>query len=703
MNPSHRKKLSLLIAMLGAIPASAWADTELSEVVVQAPHNNNSGGYNPATSTTATKIQAPLRDIPQTVNVVSKDVLHDQNAMSIQDALQNVAGIGFSVGDGQRDQVMIRGFSAINDQFVDGIRDDALYFRDLSNIERVEVLKGPSSVLYGRGSSGGLVNRITKKPRANPIQEVGTTFGSSGQLRGEFDLGSANEANTLLFRLTGAAEDSENFRNKYFLERQAIAPSLTWKLQERTTLTVQADYLKDKRLSDQGLPSYHGAPVNVATDTYYGPANARDRAYVESEVSSTTTSLDHSFAPNLKLHSSLRTYDYSLDRNYTPVGSIKDGATPTITLSQARRKRDENGYYWQNELNHDLEIGSMRHQLLYGIEIGQQHKSEWLASRNSALTYDLFNPVLVDLAAIPDSTVPSTNARTKIDIAGLYLQDLASLAPQWKLLAGIRYDHLRQSRDDLTSKNMDLKRTDNTFSPRLGLVYQPSSQLSLYGSYSRSFQPIAESYTLKANSDDLKPTRTVNLEIGSKYDLGADASINLALFQMSQTNIQVADPNNTSYSLAVGEQRTRGVELSFNGEIAPRWELLSAYSYMLGRITKSTEKTSTGAPYQGNIAALTPRHSFNVWLKHKIGNGYYAAAGARSESSRYASSDNLVSLAGYTVFNLGAGYEAKNYDVTVTLKNLFDRKYFVAAHSGANDYNMPGDPRTLLVGARYRF
>ncbi|MGH8716890.1 MAG: TonB-dependent receptor, partial [Burkholderiales bacterium] len=409
------------------------------------------------------------------------------------------------------------------------------------------------------------------------------------------------------------------------------------------------------------------------------------------------------FSDTLKLHSVLRGYDYSLDRNYTTIAKVTESANPTVTISQTRRLRDEDGYYLQNELSQKVQWGGTRHQILYGLELGRQNKSEQLSSRNNVATYSLFNPVLATLSPLPANIVPSADNKNRVNIAALYLQDLVTLNPQWKILGGLRYDKLEQKRDDRTSRNVDLQRTDNTLSPRLGAVYQPTEQVSLYASYSRSFQPISDSFSFRANSDQLKPTQTVNKEIGAKLDIGAKASLTAALFDMSQTNIQVADPVNPNFSVPVGKQRTRGLELTFAGEIAPRWEIISGYAYMNGTITESTERTSAGTPFQGNTAALTPRHGLNLWLKRKFDNGYYVAGGGRAESARYASPDNLTVLPGYGVINLGAGYEAQKFDVAVTLKNLLNRKYFVAAHSGANDYNLPGEPRSVLVSARYRF
>lgn len=674
-------------------------ESSLPTIVVQAKKTEPT--YQVKVSSTATKTAALLHDVPQTVNVVNKTVMRDQNAASVQDALINVPGLSASVGDGQRDQTVIRGFINLTDQFVDGVRDDALYYRDLSNIEQIEVLKGPAAVVYGRGSAGGIVNRVTKKPNANPVQEVGVMFGSRGQKRGEFDLGTTSSDQDMQFRVTGAVEDSSSFREGYFLNRQAIAPSALFKISPDTTVMVQADYLHDKRLADQGVPSYHGRPVDVPIKTYYGAANGRDRAYVESDVLSSAVTLDHRFSDTLKLHSVLRAYDYSLDRNYTTV--VVNEKTAKVAITQTKRLRDEKGVYLQNELSQILNLGSVKHDILYGLELGRQDKSERLYSVRNVATYNLFAPVLVNFSAIPPNAPARNDNKSQFDIYGLYLQDFVTITPEWKLLAGARFDRIEQNRDDRTKANIDQDRTDNTISPRIGLVYQPIEAVSLYASYSKSYQPIADSFTFYANSDELEPTETNNKEVGVKWDLMPQVSLTTSVFEMSQSNIQNADPLNPTLAIPIGEQRTRGVELSFTGKIAPQWDVLAGYSYMKSEILNSTAKTSKGKSFNGNEASLTPRNSFNVWIKHKLNDGFYVAVGGKAESSRFASADNLTTLPGYGVMNLGAGYESAKFDINATLQNVLNRKYFVSGHSGANDYNMPGAPVTLAVGARYRF
>ncbi|MEG1734341.1 MAG: TonB-dependent receptor plug domain-containing protein, partial [Comamonas sp.] len=380
---------ALGLAFSGAVMAQQAAEATLGEVQVQSGREL-APSYNPPTATSATKMEAPLRDIPQTVNVIPQSLLRDQAVQSMQDALKLVPGVGLSHGDGQRDQITIRGFTAIADQFVDGLRDDALYFRDLSNIEQIEVLKGPASVLYGRGSSGGLINRITKKPGVN-LSEVGLTVGSWNQRRGEFDLARAPEDSRFALRVTGALEKADSYRDPQFLDREALSASMLFKASASTNVLLQVDHLKDSRITDFGIPALNGRPINVRPGAYYGAANARDADVSTAKVDSLSLTLNHRFSDSLSLRNAFRTYDYSLVRRNTLVGSVNEKAL-TASLTRGNVNRDEDGFFNQTELTHKTTLAGMEHQFLYGVEMGRQDKSQRVLSQ-SAGTISLFNPV----------------------------------------------------------------------------------------------------------------------------------------------------------------------------------------------------------------------------------------------------------------------------------------------------------------------
>ncbi|MGB9037562.1 TonB-dependent siderophore receptor [Acinetobacter calcoaceticus] len=677
-----------------AVEAEQQAVTNLPTISVKA-EKEKSLKQEVGQASSATKGLVQLKDVPQIVNVVPKQVLREQTVTSMQGALQNVAGLSFSVGDGQRDQVMIRGFSAITDNYVDGIRDDALYFRDMSNVERIEVLKGPASVLYGRGSAGGLVNKINKKPMDESLREVSLIGGTTGQRRAEVDV-NEKVAENVKVRLTGAVEDSDGYRDQAFLKRQAVAPSLQWDISDKTKLLIQADYLHDDRLADQGFPTdpITGKPVKTNPKTFYGALNGKEVGDVDTEISSQTISLDHEFNDNLKYHGAVRHYNYSLDRQYS-VDSHQKLPADQIQLTQNKRLRNEDGVYVQQELSSLFNTGFLKHNTLIGAEYSKQHKDEFVWSKARQIT-NIFNPELENWAPLDTSVAAETNNSNTFENYGIYLQDLMTVTDQLKVLVGLRYDNLSQDRNNKV-KSQILNRTDNTYSPRIGVVYQPVSNISFYTSYNRSFQPLADSFVLYKNSDDLSPTKTENVEVGAKWDVNDQLNVTLALFEMSQTNIQNQDPANPNQALLAGEQKTKGVELSLTGQLTDQLSVLAGYSYMDGKI----EKSAIGLT--GNHSALTPNNTVNLWLKYQLNDHWYAAVGGRGESSRFSAPDNKNVLPGYAVVNAAVGYQSERYDVNLNLNNLFDRDYFVSGHSGANDSNMMGDPLNAQIALRYRF
>jgi len=655
--------------------------------------------YNPPVASSATKIEAPLRDIPQTVNVVPQSVLRDQGARSMQDVMRAIPGIGLSHGDGQRDQVTIRSFSAISDQFIDGLRDDALYFRDLSNIEQVEVVKGPASVLYGRGSSGGLINRITKKPGIDR-NEVTLQVGSWNQRRGEFDLAQTFGDKTVAFRITGAVERADSYRDQQFLNREALAPSAAIKLGDDTRLLIQGEYLSDRRVTDFGIPAYRGRPVDVATGTYYGAANSRDVDYSQADVSAFGFTLDHRFNSEWSVRNAFRAYDYSLDRNNTLVGSVNEAAR-TASLNRSNVRRQEDGYFNQTELTQKVTMTGMQHQLLYGIEIGKQNKDQVFRTRNNVATVSLFNPVLPVLP-LTVTTAPSTDNLGIMTVTSGYVQDLATLSEHWKALVGIRYDRFEQETRERRPGQRDVERTDSAWSPRAGLVFQPNLSQSYYVSYSKSFQPSAEGFALAANNAQIAPEETTNQEVGAKFDfLDGMASATASLFRVERTNIKTTNPA-TNTLVPLGVQRTNGAELSLSGDLTHGWQIWSGYAWLDAEMVSSVA-IDAGQPVQGKRPTLTPKQSANLWLTKSLGQGFGAGGGLNYVGERFANPGNTVTLPGYTTFDTMAYYRAKGFDVQLNLMNLFDRKYIISAHGSSPNLNLPGAPRSAQLTVRYAF
>lgn len=669
-------------------------------------------GYSAAVSSTATKGSAPLRDIPQAVNVVPEQLMRDQGVRSMQDALRNVPGVGFSHGDGQRDQLVIRGFTAIADQFMDGIRDDALYFRDLSNIEQVEVLKGPAAVLYGRGSSGGLINRVTKKPRFDATDGEATLgLGSHGYLRGTLDTNVVlNES--AAFRLNAAQEDSDSYRDQQFTKRYSLAPSLALKLGSATNLLLQYTQAKDKRLTDFGIPALNGAPVNVPASTYYGSPNAARDDTSTSQVKTFTGTLNHRFDDALSVRNTSRIYTYELDRYNTLTNGTTNPVNMTVGRGRSIILRDESGYFNQTDLTYKNSVAGLAQEWLAGVELGRQKRRAESVNGGTVDRVNILNPGRVQppsiaaSAYLADSAIPN---HTVQDIFGLYIQDQLTLSPQWKALAGVRYDRFAQT-TTFERKLAALERTDTAWSPRAGLVWQPSETQSYYVSYSRSFQPSAETFALAASNVGNAPEITQNREIGAKLDfLDGALSVTAALFNLERTNIKNTDPANAALSINVGTQRTNGLELTANGKLPGRWDVSAGYAYLAARMVASVARVSTtqlplvSVSSLGKVPSLTPKHSGFVWGMKDLGDGLRLGGGLNYMGERYTSLTNQVTLPAYLTLDLAASYAWGRYTLDANLKNAANKKHIISSHGSNDNLILPGPPRQLQVTLGLKF
>lgn len=678
----------------------------LPEVKVRATQD---AGYAPAASTSATKTNAPLRDVPQAVNVIAQQLMRDQAARSMQDVLRNVPGVGMSSGDGQRDQVTIRGFTAIADQFIDGIRDDALYFRDLSNIERVEVLKGPAAVLYGRGSSGGLINRVTKKPRPGSFGEVTLNLGSHSLKRVSFDA-NTQASDKAAVRVTGAYEDSGSFRDQGFIQRSSLAPAVTVKLGQDTRLLVQGEFAKDKRITDFGVPAFAGRPVDVPAGTYYGSGKARRDDATATDVSSVTAALDHRFSDALSVRNVTRTYTYKLDRNNTLPGGTVDTATLTVGRSRGQVARQEDGYFNQTDFIYRSAPGGIKQDWLFGLEVGRQNKYQNFVNQGNIDRVSIFNPGAVVPPPFSAAVLAAANPSNSVfKVLGLYVQDQMTLAPEWKALLGVRYDSFRQA-TEFVRTGAPLAREDKTWSPRAGLVWQPSDTASYYMSFSKSYQPSAESFPLAANNAGSPPEQTRNREVGAKLDLlDGLLSVTAAWFNLERSGIKTADPARPAVLLNVGTQRTNGLELTASGQLPQGIELSASYAYLDALITRSTATQGSPQtpvvqiPLQGKRPSLTPRHSAFVWAVKQLGNGFSAGGGLNYSADRFASPSNAVVLPGYVTADLAGYYRSRRFDVALNLKNVTNRKYAVSGHGSNDNLIVPGAPRELQLAVTYKF
>jgi catecholate siderophore receptor len=698
-------------------PATYGVDVFLNPLVV---YGGEDDPFFAPSASSATKTETPLLDLPQTVNVVPRDLFSLQGARSIEDALSNVAGVSPSVGDGQRDQVYIRGFSAQYDQYLDGVRDEAMYFRDLSNIDRVEVLEGPSAVLYGHGSAGGIVDRISRLPSATAVGSLDVTYGSWNQRRAELDSGGPLGSPSLTYRFDAAAEDSGGFRDQYFLQRYHLSPSIAWQASPNTRILVQFDYLNDLRLDDLGIPAlvgpagsgFPGGAPPLPISSYYGSPNSFDNDYVRAVVDTATLTLDHQSSSSVALHEVFRGEHYTLDRNnmlptgvYLPAGGSYTGNLDNVWVNRSQRHilRFENDLFNQLEASLTATTAGIGHMVLLGLEVGRQ-SADSNSKQYNAPAVALIDPVLTDV--LP-GTAPASYTVTAVraDTAGLYLQDQLTLAEHWKALLGIRGDYYEVLQQNKLAPLNQIESLNHTVSPRVGVVYEPTHNLSLYGTVSQSFSPASgDGISTAANTAALAPLRATNFEIGAKHSFFGDSlSATVALFQLTR-DITETNPL-TTLTTAAGQQRSRGLDLVLAGRLTKRWSVSASYE-LLDPVIVNGGLDSGGILLDGKTPSLVPRNSASLYTTFDLGHGFGVGGGTVSMGGRFTSNDDSVTLPAFTVLNAVAYHRHGRWEARINVNNLLNHRYFITAGEGTDHTGqtaMPGAPFNVSVSLLWHF
>ena len=670
-------------------------------------------GYRATVATGAMRMPTSLLDTPQQVQVLTGDLLQARGADSMKAALEVVPAVGLQLGEGRRDNFFIRGFNAVGDMYVDGVRDDAQYYRDLSNTERIEVIEGPAAVLYGRGSSGGLINRVTKKPSMEgTLAELSYSTGSYGEQRGSADLDTIVQGTkkTLGFRLTGAAEHEGSQRHSYWEDRYTFAPTLLWKPSQATSVSLQAERLRDDRLPDRGIPYLPatGAPADVPVGNFYGYVGPLAGSnFIHSAVTDETFDAKHTFRNGWTAHAVQRIAGYAT--NFTNMYAT--GVTLNAAGDYLVGRGEYNGTQgWQLafttvEWYRTGRWLGVTNTVLAGVEYGREatDSTQYNGPTNqtpvSLLAPALVAPVL--------STTLSRNNRFLGQTQAAYGQDLVSFKHGWKLLLGLRLDDFRQTLELRPPTNVtpnvtpNLGRTDIAASPRIGVVESLRPWASLYTNYSRTFDPSGEGLSLATNNVELKPEVTQNYEGGAKFNLYGDKLLLTAsVFRLDRTNIKTTDPNNPLALLNLGEQRTNGAELGFQGSPARHWQVYGGYAWLDGRIV-SSNTLSNGVSLEGRRPAMNALHSASFWTTYSFGGGWGVSGGLVARARQFAATDNLAQLPAYARVDAAVFYRKAHYELQANLQNLGNIRYYDAAQSDYQIY--PAAPISGVVTARWRF
>ena len=643
----------------------------------------------PVRSTTATRTDTPLRDVPQSVTVINREVMAQQTMQGIADVVRYVPGVGIAQGEGNRDTPVFRGNSSTSDFFVDGIRDDVQYFRDLYNVERVEALKGPNAMIFGRGGVGGVLNRVTRQADWKPAHELTLQGGSWGDRRVSGDLGQLVTGN-FAARVTGVYEKSDSYREGAGLSRYGINPTVAYALGNDTMLRAGFEHFHDDRTADRGISSFAGRPVATDPSTFFGNAALSNS---EATVNAVSASLDHRFSDRVTLRSRVGYGDY--DKFYQNVfpGAV-DASGKNVSISAYNNAMQRQNLFSQTDFVSTL--GG--HTILAGVELGRQVTDNFrntgfftsVGSNVAAVSVPLTNPTTSLPITFRQNATDADNHGTAT-IAALYVQDQLVLSPHWQVIAGLRYDSFRVDfRNNRTAS--DFASRDGLVSPRLGLVYKPIDPMSLYASYSLSYLPRAgeQLSSLNLTNQSLDPEEFRNYEMGLKWDVARKLELTGAVYRLDRGNVAVPDPINPALSTLVDGQRTEGVELSAAGNVTNAWSILGAYAYQEGEITQSISATAQA----GARLAQLPRHSASLWNRYDLSQRWGVGLGLIHRGAVFTSTDNTVTLPAFTRVDAAVFYTVTEHlRAQVNIENLFDTRYYAYAHSNTNI--TPGSPRAV--------
>lgn len=649
--------------------------------------------YAGADGSTAMRTPTPIIDVPQAVSVLTSDQLEDQAVTQLNDALRYVPGVSLETGEGHRDEVFIRGQETTADFYLDGLRDDAEYYRSLYNVERVEVLKGANALIFGRGAGGGAINRVSKTASPDaPGFGLATQIDSYGAfaLTGDANL-PAGEG--FAFRITGSYEEFNNHRNFYEGRFIGLTPTLTAQLGPDTRLTATYTYDDDSRSTDRGVPSLDGLPLMGFDRTFFGD---REYNHAEAQVHIARTRIDHAFSTGWSVNASLQYADY--DKFYSNIVPGGGTTASTVTLSGYESGTDRQNLIGQVNLVGQFETGGIGHTLLLGAEFSNsdtdavRDQARFNGGADSSVTV-----ALEEVIAVPDFVlVPQRASTSELSTFSAYAQEQLDIGIL-QLVAGVRYD-----RFDLTSTNFiadfDGARVDDRVSPRFGVIVKPQDNLSLYASYAESFLPQSgDQFTVLSQvSEALEPELFENIELGLKYAPHRDLLLTAALFRLTRSNTQAVDPD-TNLTTLLGESQVEGFELGLAGEPADGLSVSLGYTYLDGKITEDPDASDIGTVLQ-----QLPRHQLTAWTRYDLTDRFGIGGGLVHQSRQFASMSNNVVLPAYTRVDAALYFNATDtLSLQFNVENLFDENYYASAHGDNNI--QPGTPLNATIGARLKF
>lgn len=654
----------------------------------------------------ALRSPTPIINVPQSLSIITADQIAQQGFDSIGDIIDYTPGVNTSQGEGHRDAVVFRGVRSTADFFIDGVRDDVWYYRPLYNIEQVEILRGPNALLFGRGGTGGILNRVTKKAEPG---ETFTGYAASVDSFGGFSLqldGNVSTSDTSAFRLNGMYESLDNHRDFFDGERIGFNPTARFELSPATTLDLSYEYVDHERFIDRGIPTGpDGKPVEALKDIVFGDPEL-NQSLLEAHL--LRAMVQHSFSEGLKGRFSAFYGDY--DKRYENFYAVSyDPLTGIVGLDGYVDTTQRQNLILSGDLIGEARFGGFGHTLVAGVEyINSQNDNDRLLPfwSDSQRRVELFNtqrplnlrggagvsargnPTRFEYSAVNDDT------EAEVGVFSAYIQDEIEISSHLDLILGARFDQFEIDVVDLTT-GVARSRTDEKVSPRLGLVYKPRENVSFYTSYSESFLPRSgEQFdSINDTTAQLDPNEFSNLEAGLKWDIDNGPSLTAAVFQIEQSSPQVADSDPST--LDVIDSEITGFELQLQGQFSDRWFVSAGYSYLDGEIVERTGPT-------GRRPQELPEHMFSLWNTYQLTDTFGVGLGMTYQDESFINASNTAVLPSYTRVDAAAFYDiSDDLRIQINIENLTDELYFPNAH--ATHQASVGAPLNARISIRGRF
>jgi catecholate siderophore receptor len=683
------------------------------------------GVYANSTSV-ATKSNTPIVNIPQSLSVLTREFIGDQSFQYFTEITRYVPGVAIHQGEGNRDELVIRGVDSSANFFVNSFRDDVQYFRDFYNAQSVEVLKGPSALTFGRGAGGGIVNRTLKEADGVRFYEASAQTGSWGDRRVTLDAGQAINENVAA-RLNVFYEGADGFRDFNHLERYGINPTVTLKPSDDTKVRLSYEYFHDERTADRGNPSQ--TPVGGATrfnpaapfvpngdySAFFGSPSLNQAAVT---VQTGMAIIDHDFGNGLTVRNGTIVADYEkFYQNVYPGNGPLSGAVNVAETAFNRaaynHTTNRDNAFNQTDFIYKTATGPVLHTVAFGTEFGQQ---SGIDVRNTGIFPNGTNTILGNPFAptyfgpvaflhhftgtnTDGVTTPDSNSKYRLNIESAYARDTVEITRWVQLIGGARFDRFDNSALDMNT-NINRARVDDMVSPQAAVIVKPTETMSVYTMYSVSYLPASgdQFSALTPGTVILQPQKFEMEELGMKWNINPKLLFSSAVYNLIRTNQPIADPNNPGFFFPSGSTLTQGFEASLVGYVTPAWQSSLAYAYTDARITSATSPTIV----PGNRVQLVPYNQFAWWNKYQINPIWGASLGIIYFSNSYASSDDTVRLPGFVRFDAGLFATIdEHWRAQLNIENIFNKGYWASAD--ANNNISPGQGRTVRLKATYRF